>query len=94
MIKDNYQSSKNGFNFGEKHHTISNNIIDDLTKIKEENFPFAIITPDGNWNEKGSMGWWGCVSDEKDKDDWKSIVRNIFIDFATEYKGVGCDLHI
>ena len=25
---------------------------------------FAVITKDGEWHEKGKMGWWGCVSDE------------------------------
>lgn len=27
---------------------------------------FAVITPDGKWHEKGNMGWWACVSDEKE----------------------------
>lgn len=30
---------------------------------------FAIIK-DGKWYERGEMGWWGIVSDEKDKDEW------------------------
>lgn len=21
--------------------------------------PFAIVTPDGEWHERGNMGWWG-----------------------------------
>lgn len=28
---------------------------------------FAIVTPSGEWLEKGTMGWWGC-SNESDKD--------------------------
>lgn len=27
---------------------------------------------DGVWAERGRMGWWGCVSDEKDADLWQS----------------------
>jgi hypothetical protein len=27
---------------------------------------FAVITPDGKWHEKGEMGWWACVSNEKE----------------------------
>lgn len=30
---------------------------------------FAVLK-DGEWYEKGEMGWWGCVSDEKAPKDW------------------------
>jgi hypothetical protein len=30
---------------------------------------FAVVK-DGKWYERGSMGWWGCVSDEKDQGAW------------------------
>lgn len=30
---------------------------------------FAVIK-DGKWYEKGEMGWWACVSNEKDESDW------------------------
>lgn len=30
---------------------------------------FAVVK-DGKWYERGSMGWWGCVADEKDSDNW------------------------
>jgi hypothetical protein len=30
---------------------------------------FAIVK-DSLWYERGSMGWWGCVSDEKDENEW------------------------
>ena len=32
--------------------------------------PFAFITPDGEWHEKGEMGWWAIVTNEKDVDEW------------------------
>lgn len=31
--------------------------------------PFAVVK-DGEWYEKGSMGWWGMVADEKDGLEW------------------------
>jgi len=38
---------------------------------------FAVLK-DGNWYEKGKMGWWGCVSDEKDSDSWdRELVKLI-----------------
>lgn len=30
---------------------------------------FAVLK-DGEWYERGEMGWWGCVSDEKNPDEW------------------------
>ena len=32
---------------------------------------FAVIK-DGKWYERGSMGWWGCVGDEKDDAIWNA----------------------
>jgi hypothetical protein len=37
---------------------------------------FAVIK-DGKWYERGDMGWWGCVSDEKDKDVWNEEFMNL-----------------
>ena len=39
---------------------------------------FAFIK-DGKWCERGKMGWFACVSDEKDKETWESIFKK-FID--------------
>ena len=30
---------------------------------------FAIVK-NGQWYERGKMGWWACVSDEMDRDEW------------------------
>jgi hypothetical protein len=30
---------------------------------------FAVLK-DGKWYERGEMGWWGVVRDEKDPDAW------------------------
>lgn len=39
---------------------------------------FAVIK-DGKWYERGNMGWWGCVSDEKDtwEDDFIKILNEV-----------------
>lgn len=31
---------------------------------------FAVLK-DGKWYERGEMGWWGCVFNEKEKDKWQ-----------------------
>lgn len=51
----------------------------DVTKITREEYvdqtkafnTFAAIV-DGKWYERGTMGWWACVSNEKDDDEWKA----------------------
>jgi hypothetical protein len=53
--------------------------------------PFAIITPDGQWHEKGRMGWWAIVTDENE--NWPMEVDALL----TEYEDHICilvDCHI
>lgn len=35
------------------------------------------VLKDGEWYEKGEMGWFGCVSDEKAPDSWKDEFNNL-----------------
>jgi hypothetical protein len=53
--------------------------------------PFAILTPDGKWHEKGKMGWFASVSDEKD--NWDEIAKGILDKYADNYAAV-VDCHI
>lgn len=39
-------------------------------KARERAISTFAIVKDGQWFEKGSMGWWGCVADEKDQGQW------------------------
>ena len=32
--------------------------------------PYAFVTPDGEWVERGEMGWFGISSNEMDDDEW------------------------
>ena len=52
---------------------------------------FALVTPDGEWIEKGRMGWWACVSDEKD--NWAEIEARVLAKYP-EHKVVVVDCHI
>ena len=39
---------------------------------------FAIITPDGEFHERGQMHWFGIVTDQKENDDWdEEIIKTI-----------------
>ena len=37
--------------------------------------PFCFVTEDGEWVEKGEMGWWGMVSNETPSDSWKETFK-------------------
>lgn len=37
---------------------------------------FAVVK-ESEWFEKGRMGWWGCVSDEKDQGEWNRKVSEM-----------------
>lgn len=53
---------------------------------------FAVIDRDGNWIEQGSMGWWGCVSDENK--DWTDTFKRIFDDIKDNERITVIDCHI
>ena len=53
----------------------SNSIPGDEVKMSEIPIekietPYAFITPDGEWVERGEMGWFGVGLNEMDKDEW------------------------
>ena len=72
------------------------NIMDLEGLIAQEYIPFALVLPDGNWVERGSMGWWAIVTNEQKRDDWKENVLNLYKECAKqgEYKGVLVDCHV
>lgn len=62
------------------------------TPIDEDKIPFAILTPDGEWHERGRMGWFGMVSGDKE-DNWTEEAREIL----SKHKAclaVAVDVHI
>lgn len=90
------RETRDGFNFDDVHQDVTRNrrrVGDFLATCEGGDawFPFAIVTPDGKWNEKGSMGWWGMVADEKD--DWPAQAAAI-LRAHESLDGVLCDLHI
>jgi hypothetical protein len=55
--------------------------------------PFAIVTPDGQWHERGKMGWFGQVSQKRSQEAWEAEITEIFQRYP-DHLAVGCDLHI
>ncbi len=48
-----------------------------VKKAGDESFvPFAVVR-DGEWYERGKMGWWATVTNEKEPTEWNEIVRKL-----------------
>lgn len=56
--------------------------------------PFAFVSPDGRWYERGEMGWWACVSNEKDKDNWEIEFKNFIDSLGDDVIVTAVDCHI
>jgi|SRR5262245_23272372 len=54
---------------------------------------WAILTKNGEWHEKGKMGYWAMSSDNKSTDDWNSIRYEIVSGHQDCY-AVLLDVHI
>jgi hypothetical protein len=62
-----------------------------------ENSPglFGYVTPDKEWIEKGSMGWFACISNKKDEELWKQESLDILKKYNNgDYVVVAVDFHI
>lgn len=55
--------------------------------------PFAILR-NGKWFEKGKMGWWACVSNEKETGDWQQEVKTLLQDLPLYTLLTIVDCHI
>jgi len=55
---------------------------------------YQAILMDGKWYEKGDMGWWGHVSDEKDPQDWRDEVKKLIEGLSDDTKLSVYDCHI
>jgi len=60
---------------------------------RKNKIPFAVVTPDGAWHDKGKMGWWGMASDEKADEAWEKEVHDLLAAHPDTIT-VACDLHI
>jgi hypothetical protein len=52
---------------------------------------FAIVTPDGEWHERGKLGWFGMVSDKSDT--WEHDML-MLLGRHTDCIAIGVDIHI
>lgn len=64
----------------------------DISNI-EELTAFAVVK-DGKWYERGKMGWFAVVSDEKDKDAWGREVKQLLVSLSPDTLLTVYDCHI
>lgn len=55
--------------------------------------PFAVVNQ-GKWFERGEMGWWGTVSNEKDRDEWREHVHALLDSLEPDMWLTVVDCHI
>jgi hypothetical protein len=66
-----------------------------LERVRYDEFSgFAYLLPDGEWVERGKMGWFAVVRNESDVDAWKQSQINILEKYQKGYLAVGYDCHI
>lgn len=54
---------------------------------------YALLTPDGEWHQRGEMGWFGISHDEKERDTWENEYRKCLRAFP-DTVAVAVDCHI
>lgn len=74
-VTGNEQTSDNGFNFDASHESVANNIATTKQALKRDIIPHAIVTPDGQWHERGQMGFWAVLITENEA--WDSEAKRI-----------------
>jgi hypothetical protein len=90
------ESADNGFNFGDKHTEIRNNAlpVSELpSPLPDDRIPFALVTPDGEWHQRGKMGWFASVSKEMPRAEWDAKVRALLATNGDAI-AVGVDCHV
>lgn len=65
-----------------------------VKKAGDESFvPFAVVK-DGKWYERGEMGWWAMVANEKEPTEWNEIVRKLLDETDDDEMITFVDCHI
>ena len=55
---------------------------------------FGVLTPDGEWHERGAMGWFGSVDGDAGDAEWIAQVRRLLEGMPPAHRIVAVDCHI
>ena len=67
-----------------------------LVEYEKRNFhycPWAIVTPDGNWHERGQMGWWAISCGTHGRGDWMDACK-VILQKWLNHQTILVDCHI
>lgn len=73
--------------------TVEDNLAPVEQVLTSEKFPFAIITLDGEWLQRGQMGWFGIVRDDQGDAAWHEQLRQLLTEYR-DHQLVLVDAHI
>lgn len=65
-----------------------------VTKARAEAIQAFAVVKDGEWHERGTMGWFACVSDEKDPAEWTRQFNALIEDLPDDTLLSVVDCHI
>lgn len=84
-----------GFNFGSEHQQLENNCrrVSEIPIDDPYYVPFAILSPELEWVEKGSMGWFGVVTEEASDEQWHKTVKKVLAKYPN-HLAIAVDCHI
>lgn len=65
-----------------------------IQRARNNSFTTFAVLKDGKWYEKGSMGWFGFVADEKDNGEWCNQIATLIQDLPDDTLLSVYDCHI
>ena len=65
-----------------------------IEEARNSSFVTFAVVKDGNWYERGEMGWWACVSNEKDQKEWHNQFCSMVLDLPDDTLLSVYDAHI
>jgi hypothetical protein len=80
---------------GDKYERLGGNVLPvrQVNRLDHKLICHALVTPDGQWHERGTAGWWNVITNEKDESEWDREVATIFQRYQ-DHLLVGVDCHI
>ncbi len=66
----------------------------DLDAMFADDFYTFAVLKDGQWHERGKMGWWANVSDEMDEGEWSQQFQGLLRDLHPDTVVAVVDCHI
>lgn len=73
------------------HEAVGDNIATTVQALERGIIPHAIITPDGQWHERGQMGWWAMLLTDNER--WDAQAREILARYPDDHFVI-VDAHI